>query len=102
VGAGKNDAPVTDKALWMAAADGTEGRFEPGALGGRPGLRSWLFFRDRVVRGVADFVGFREGRMGEPSREVCGEAVAEMGGTAVVEREGVVFARLRFGGLDDD
>lgn len=67
----------------MAAADGTEGIFEPVVFGARPGLRSWLFFLDRVVRGVDGFPRFGCWRVGEPSREVCGEALVEMGGTAV-------------------
>ena len=82
---GRCEAPVTDKARCIAAAEGTEGMFEPATPGVRPGLRSWLFFLDRVARGRAVFVGFRGGRVGDPSREVWGEAVADKGGMAIVE-----------------
>ena len=92
--------PAADSALCIAAAEGTVGMLGPGALGARWGLRSELFFLDRLVARVAaampDCIG---GRAGEPSREGLGEAVVE----DVVElSNGVVEERLRFRGDDDD
>ncbi len=64
----------------------------PGALGVRCGLKSELFFLDRLaVRVAAVTPAFTGGRTGEPSRDGLGDAVVE----EVVElSSGVVEERL--------
>ena len=61
----------------MAAADGTEGIFEPDTLGARMGLKSWLFFLDLAIREPVVAADLRGGRVGEASREGRGEFAAD-------------------------
>jgi len=69
---------------------------EPGALGPRMGLRSWLFVLDLVALGPVVAVDLSGGRVGEPWREGWGDVGAE----EEAERcciAGVVDARLSVG-----
>lgn len=99
VGAGRCGVPAAERALCIAAADGTVGMLEAATLGALTGLNSWLFFRDRVVaRDPANVPDLSGGRTGEPSREGLGDADADVD----VERRGVVDARLRVGVVADE
>lgn len=57
----------------------------------RLGLMSWLFLRDLVTLALDMVPGLSGGRIGEVSREGCGEVAVE----AVVDVRGVVEARFR-------
>ncbi len=98
VGGGRWGIVGADNLRWTAAAEGTEGIVEFEVLWARTGLRSWLFFLDRVGRGPAVVAGFSGGRWGEPSREDFGEARAEEGDDIC----GVVGVRVRSEGEDED
>jgi hypothetical protein len=81
-------------ALCTAAAEGTEGTAAP-ALGLRLGLRSELFFLDRDCLTADNGPAFALALIGDASRDIVGDAPAELG-------SGVVRARRRKGGGDGE
>ena len=88
-------APATERARWIAAADGTAGTIGPGRAGPRLGLKSVLFLRERGYPELADTPERRGGRTGEVSREGLGELVEEVLGTS-----DVVEALFKMRGVD--